>query len=338
MTQLRSVNTHFWKDGFIADCTPLERYIFLYLLTNEATTLAGCYELSLRRIMFDTGTTRAVAERSIGKFQDAGKIEFHDGWLVLNSFHKHQNLNGNMGIAAGKILIGAPEWVRNLTRRNLEKYGTVPEWFPNDSITIKGREVEVEVEVEDEREAAPTEAVSPKTKRPQLKKATPLPDDFEITTPMREWFAKHCPGLNIEEETRQFKDRCLAKGTEYKDWIAGWRTQMSNAVKWSTAPKTKTTDHQPTTGYDPKKDINHPDYEMPPKRLTFDRAADYFFVSTHNDGTIEKYEQMKANWLEFNKKYEDEIEEYEHGHQFRQRFGKAEQGSTGAGISAGGSH
>jgi hypothetical protein len=51
---------------------------------------------------------------------------------------------------------------------------------------------------------------------------------------MRTWFAEHCPALDIEIETEAFKNRCLSKGTEYKDWIAGWKTQMGNAVKWQT--------------------------------------------------------------------------------------------------------
>lgn len=152
MTQLRSVNTYFWQDGFIASCTPMERYIFLYLLTHEGTTLAGCYELSLRRAAFDTGASRRLVQQTLEKFQQAGKIEFRDGWLVLNSFHKHQNLNANMGKAAAKVLNGAPTWVRTLTKENLERLGTIPEWFPNGSVTIKGREDEVEVEDEIEDE------------------------------------------------------------------------------------------------------------------------------------------------------------------------------------------
>jgi len=65
------------------------------------------------------------------------------------------------------------------------------------------------------------------------KNLTELPEDFGITGSMRAWFAANCPRLDIDFETEQFKDRCRSKGTEYKDWVAGWRTQMKNAEKWS---------------------------------------------------------------------------------------------------------
>lgn len=72
-----------------------------------------------------------------------------------------------------------------------------------------------------------------KHKKRKTKPLTTIPEDFEITPSMRDWFTAHCPRINIEQETAKFKERCLAKGTEYKDWVAGWRTQMLNAEEWS---------------------------------------------------------------------------------------------------------
>jgi hypothetical protein len=163
MTQLRSVNTHFWNDSFMLGCTPNERYLFLYLLTNDATTLAGCYEITLRRMAFDTGLSLRVVSAGIDKFQRAGKVIYRDGWIVLARFHKHQNLNKNMGIAAAKVLSSAPAWVLEAVRESLSSLGTVPEWLPNHSRTIKGREIEVEGEVEN---GVPPLAADAATKEP----------------------------------------------------------------------------------------------------------------------------------------------------------------------------
>lgn len=69
-----------------------------------------------------------------------------------------------------------------------------------------------------------------KTKR--TKRSTTLPNDFTVTDSMASWFSINCPRLDIDSETAQFKERCIAKGTEYVDWSAGWRTQMLNAEKW----------------------------------------------------------------------------------------------------------
>ena len=94
---------------------------------------------------------------------------------------------------------------------------------------------------------ADTEA-DKKHKRRKTKSLTTIPENFEITPSMREWFSSHCPLINIEIETAKFKERCLAKGTEYKDWVAGWRTQMMNAQGWAQerAPVPVTAPNRPT--------------------------------------------------------------------------------------------
>lgn len=65
------------------------------------------------------------------------------------------------------------------------------------------------------------------------KGVTEISDAFFLTDEMRSWFSENCPTVNADEETDAFIERCKAKGTEYKDWTAGWRTQMKNAEKWA---------------------------------------------------------------------------------------------------------
>lgn len=52
----RSIDTTFWADKKISEeCTPEERYVYLYLLTNNHTRLCGCYEVTVKVIAFETG-------------------------------------------------------------------------------------------------------------------------------------------------------------------------------------------------------------------------------------------------------------------------------------------
>jgi len=55
MAKQRYINTKFWSDTFISELNPLDRYLFLYFLTNEHTNIAGVYELPLKTIAFETG-------------------------------------------------------------------------------------------------------------------------------------------------------------------------------------------------------------------------------------------------------------------------------------------
>jgi hypothetical protein len=77
---------------------PLDRYLFLYFLTNEKTNLAGVYEIPLRTIANETGLDKEEILRMLERL--TGKVEYKDGWVCLVNFVKHQNL-GNKSIVKG---------------------------------------------------------------------------------------------------------------------------------------------------------------------------------------------------------------------------------------------
>lgn len=137
---------------------------------------------------------------------------------------------------------------------------------------------------------------------------------------------------DIEKLTTCFKAWSLKgnKPTNYA-WVTAW--YVNGIPEYAQSKQLKA-----PNGYDPKKDIMHADYEMSSARTSYPDAADYYFSSDHNDGTREKYERFKTNWLETSwaKGYEYEIEEYERTYRFRKRFGEAGQNGIGASVDAGG--
>jgi len=83
------VNTKFWSDSFISELNPLDRYLFLYFLTNEHTNIAGVYELPLKTISFETGIELDMLKKMLKRL--TGKIEYIDGWVCIKNFQKHQS-------------------------------------------------------------------------------------------------------------------------------------------------------------------------------------------------------------------------------------------------------
>lgn len=83
------VNTRFWNDNFIASLSPIDRYLFLYFLTNEHTNIAGIYELPLRTIVNETGVSVKILQSAFKRF--SGKIHYIEGWVYVKNFQKHQS-------------------------------------------------------------------------------------------------------------------------------------------------------------------------------------------------------------------------------------------------------
>lgn len=59
---------------------------------------------------------------------------------------------------------------------------------------------------------------------------TPWPENFQLNDDLRKYGLLHT--INPEVEFESFRDHHLAKGNEFADWVAAWRTWVRNAEKF----------------------------------------------------------------------------------------------------------
>jgi hypothetical protein len=111
----------FWDDEWVCSLKPLEKMLYLYLLTNPLTNIAGVYKITERRIVFDTGLTQKQVQDFIGKFQEDHKAYRMGEYVVIPSAPKHQQWETSDKIYKGIVNyleeIG-PENLRQLVRMN----------------------------------------------------------------------------------------------------------------------------------------------------------------------------------------------------------------------------
>lgn len=94
MAKYRQLHITFWQDPYIEDLDPLEKYFYIYLMTNSKTTQCGCYETSMKLIVYETGLSKTDIKLFVKKFSDDKKILFDNdtkeflliNWLRHNSF------------------------------------------------------------------------------------------------------------------------------------------------------------------------------------------------------------------------------------------------------------
>ncbi len=85
------INTKFWSDTWVVNLDPIEKLLFLYLLTNERTNICGAYELPLKYMAVESGIDKDMVEKILKRFSKDKKIQYVDGWIVIKNFSKHQN-------------------------------------------------------------------------------------------------------------------------------------------------------------------------------------------------------------------------------------------------------
>ncbi len=152
--KLRSVNTRFWNDPFVEDLTPSEKLLFLYLLTNPQANLLGIYEITIKRICYDTGLTKETVTNGLKRFETSRKAYFINcNYMILPNWLKNQRLNRNMKVAVSKEFNSLPNELKNNILRN--GYNTVSndsESFEMVMECLDKYEIEIEDEIEDEDE------------------------------------------------------------------------------------------------------------------------------------------------------------------------------------------
>jgi len=122
MTQ-RLIKSSFWSDPYIENLNPIEKMLYLYFLTNDKTNLIGIYELSIRRMAFQTGIESKKLVTILRKFEEHKKIAYKNSYVFILNFLKHQNLN-NSNIKKGieREYVALPEDCKEYARGIYETY------------------------------------------------------------------------------------------------------------------------------------------------------------------------------------------------------------------------
>ncbi len=100
MAKQRYVDTRFWDDSYVVNLAPMEKLVFLYLLTTPLTNVTGAYELPIRRVAFDTGFSVEEVSAVFEKLETSGKLIRWNGWVGVVNFIKYQNYR-NLNIQKG---------------------------------------------------------------------------------------------------------------------------------------------------------------------------------------------------------------------------------------------
>ena len=108
MAKQRMVNGKFWSDAYVRTLEKMERYLFLYFLTNEHTNIAGIYELPIDIICFETKLEEKETLFIINKLEKDKKINYKKNWIYVINFIKNQNLNPSVITGIKRVLSEIP--------------------------------------------------------------------------------------------------------------------------------------------------------------------------------------------------------------------------------------
>ena len=91
MANYRQVHVSLWKDEWFLDLEPEQKLLFIYLFSNESTSLAGIYKLAFKVICFETNLDADYVREALRLFTEKRKVYYEDGivWVVnMRRYHE----------------------------------------------------------------------------------------------------------------------------------------------------------------------------------------------------------------------------------------------------------
>lgn len=86
----RQIHPEIWGDPWFVELTSDEKLLFIYMFSNERTSLSGLYEISKRQISFDTKLSNSMVSATLEKFHNDKKIISDNNiYFVVNQFKRH---------------------------------------------------------------------------------------------------------------------------------------------------------------------------------------------------------------------------------------------------------
>ena len=179
MAKLRSINTKFWDDEYVMMLQPVEKLMFLYFLTNPLTNICGVYEITMRRMIFDTRLPEEKLRKILLKFNQEKKIYYIEGWIVIRNFVKNQQMNPSVKKGIQKCQIAIPEKIT----AKISQIDTSLSQVITASTLLRQSESESESELESECESEypPTQPVTSSRRKPKNYPVLKFNDGKKIT-------------------------------------------------------------------------------------------------------------------------------------------------------------
>lgn len=111
--------------------------------------MLGVYELSIRKISFETSIDSKTVRKALEAFERIGKVRYTKNYIILLNFAKHQNYNTNMKKSAIDTYNNLPKELR-INDEEISK-DNPSEGFER-VLKCLGMVRKIEVEIEDESE------------------------------------------------------------------------------------------------------------------------------------------------------------------------------------------
>lgn len=235
MARIRSIKPETWTDPQFVLCSPLARLLWIgswNLADDQGVLKDEPVRLRLAILPGDVVDAEALVEELVtARLLLRKRTVEGDSVLVIRTFREHQKIDqrrdGKWGDADDLVDCGTLD--EQLTANGNGSRPSAP-MRASPRPSAPDRDHTIKEGIKDQ--GSLSVAAAPKEPRP--KKATRVPDPFDVTEEMIAWVNRETPGVNWKFESQKFLDHFRAKSGKdatKQNWLATWRNWMRNAAE-----------------------------------------------------------------------------------------------------------
>jgi hypothetical protein len=108
----RLVDCGTWDDPWFESLEPHGKLFFLYLLTNPRSTSCGAFEITPRKMAFETSIPPGEIDRFLSEWTPLVQWWPEHQIIFIKNFYRRQNNNERVRVNASRIVAGMPQEVQ----------------------------------------------------------------------------------------------------------------------------------------------------------------------------------------------------------------------------------
>lgn len=109
MANYRQIHVSIWKDTWFLDLEPDEKLLFIYLFSNENTSLSGLYKIAMRVIAFETGLSEKFVKDTLDKFAEQSKVLYEGDIVWVKNLRKYNRGGATVEKRIASDILEIPE-------------------------------------------------------------------------------------------------------------------------------------------------------------------------------------------------------------------------------------
>ena len=155
MANYRQIHVSIWKDEWFLDLEPDQKLLFIYLFSNDLTSLSGIYKIAKKVIAFETGLELKYVIDTLSKFEKDGRVYYRDGMVWVKHLRKYHSYTSSKVLTrVDNDLAEIPDC--SLKQEYISYYQQDISYrydIDTESYKIKEKENKKKIEKEDEKES-----------------------------------------------------------------------------------------------------------------------------------------------------------------------------------------